>query len=102
MDYLDVKREDINYSVLYNDTYVLMKNAGKAVADFINERFPDKKNILIICGTGNNAGDGISAASFLKNKNIKIQFIKSFVELKTYEARRAFNELNQNYYNSEQ
>ncbi len=101
MDYLDVKREDINYSVLYNDTYVLMKNAGKAVADFINERFPDKKNILIICGTGNNAGDGISAASFLKNKNIKIQFIKSFVELKTYEARRAFNELNQNYYNSE-
>ncbi len=101
MDYLDVKRDDINYANIYNDTYILMKNAGKAVAEFINRKFPDKKEILIVCGTGNNAGDGICAASFLKNKNIKLQFIKKFTDLKTYESRRAFNESNADYYNIE-
>ncbi len=45
---------------------VLMNNAGKAVADFAiknsNSRFFD-----IFCGTGNNGGDGFTAAYYLKN-----------------------------------
>lgn len=45
---------------------VLMNNAGKSVAGFIKEKFTDKK-IIIFCGTGNNGGDGFTAAYYLAN-----------------------------------
>ncbi|MCL1864628.1 MAG: NAD(P)H-hydrate dehydratase [Spirochaetes bacterium] len=48
---------------------VLMNNAGKSVAEFIMEKFGDKK-ISILCGTGNNGGDGFTAAYYLFNKGI--------------------------------
>jgi NAD(P)H-hydrate epimerase len=45
---------------------VLMNNAGRAVADFIAGKFPGRK-ITIFCGTGNNGGDGFTAAYYLFN-----------------------------------
>lgn len=45
---------------------VLMNNAGKAVADFVINNF-DKREADIFCGTGNNGGDGFTAAWYLKN-----------------------------------
>ncbi|MCL1832997.1 MAG: NAD(P)H-hydrate dehydratase [Leptospirales bacterium] len=48
---------------------VLMNNAGKSVAEFIIEKFSDKK-ISILCGTGNNGGDGFTAAYYLFNEGI--------------------------------
>lgn len=45
---------------------VLMNNAGKAVADFIIKNF-DNTDADIFCGTGNNGGDGFTAAWYLKN-----------------------------------
>lgn len=45
---------------------VLMNNAGKAVAEFIERDFPGK-SITIFCGTGNNGGDGFTAAYYLFN-----------------------------------
>lgn len=45
---------------------VLMNNAGKAVADFIVNNF-DSDKADIFCGTGNNGGDGFTAAWYLKN-----------------------------------
>jgi ADP-dependent NAD(P)H-hydrate dehydratase / NAD(P)H-hydrate epimerase len=45
----------------------LMENAGKSVADFIVSRFPDFKRrpIIVLCGKGNNGGDGFVAARHL-------------------------------------
>jgi ADP-dependent NAD(P)H-hydrate dehydratase / NAD(P)H-hydrate epimerase len=45
----------------------LMENAGKSVADFIASRFPDFKRrpIVVLCGKGNNGGDGFVAARHL-------------------------------------
>jgi len=48
---------------------VLMNNAGKSVAEFIEKKFINKK-ITILCGTGNNGGDGFTAAYYLYNKGI--------------------------------
>lgn len=44
---------------------VLMQRAGMAVAREIMQRFP-KQNTLLICGPGNNGGDGFIVANILK------------------------------------
>ena len=40
----------------------LMEDAGAAVADFVLTRYPLAKRIGVICGKGNNGGDGFVAA----------------------------------------
>ncbi|HWF12793.1 MAG TPA: NAD(P)H-hydrate dehydratase [Candidatus Acidoferrales bacterium] len=47
----------------------LMENAGTAIAEFLHEKFADLRNrkILVLCGKGNNGGDGLVAARHLKN-----------------------------------
>ena len=40
----------------------LMENAGSAVADFAREHFVGASRIAIVCGKGNNGGDGFVAA----------------------------------------
>jgi NAD(P)H-hydrate epimerase len=41
---------------------VLMENAGAAVARVILERFPGARHPAVLCGKGNNGGDGFAAA----------------------------------------
>ena len=48
---------------------VLMNNAGKSAAEFIKEKFKNKP-AAIFCGTGNNGGDGFTAAYYLFNTGI--------------------------------
>jgi hydroxyethylthiazole kinase-like uncharacterized protein yjeF len=47
----------------------LMENAGTAIAEFLRERFPDiaGRRILVLCGKGNNGGDGLVVARLLKD-----------------------------------
>ena len=40
----------------------LMENAGSAVAQFVVEQYPNAKRIGVVCGKGNNGGDGFVAA----------------------------------------
>ena len=41
---------------------VLMENAGAAVARVVDERFPGARRIVVLCGRGNNGGDGFVVA----------------------------------------
>ncbi len=50
----------------------LMRRAGRAVAEKILEVRPEAQHIVIICGPGNNGGDGFAAALFLKNKGKRV------------------------------
>jgi hydroxyethylthiazole kinase-like uncharacterized protein yjeF len=40
----------------------LMENAGTGVVDFILRRYPDARRITVLCGKGNNGGDGFVIA----------------------------------------
>ncbi|HTU33163.1 MAG TPA: NAD(P)H-hydrate dehydratase [Candidatus Acidoferrum sp.] len=46
----------------------LMENAGRSIAEFIRDRFPDlaRRRIVVVCGKGNNGGDGFVAARHLQ------------------------------------
>ncbi|MGB0034505.1 MAG: NAD(P)H-hydrate dehydratase [Candidatus Acidiferrales bacterium] len=51
----------------------LMENAGKSVAEFIRSRFPSftERHIIVLCGKGNNGGDGFVAARYLQKLGAK-------------------------------
>ena len=52
---------------LTNNSYRFMKNAGKLVFRFIKKKFSSKQPIIVLCGPGNNGGDGLIVAKLLKN-----------------------------------
>ena len=53
----------------------LMENAGSAVAEFANRSFRLKRIFGIICGKGNNGGDGFVAARRLDELGRKVQVL---------------------------
>ena len=55
----------------------LMDNAGKGVAQFFCENIDDPFNqkVLVVCGKGNNGGDGVVAHSYLKSYNVSSKII---------------------------
>ncbi len=54
---------------------VLMENAGRIVADEIQSDFCHLKKVLIICGMGNNGGDGFVIARYLYESGINVHVI---------------------------
>ncbi|MCI0353832.1 MAG: NAD(P)H-hydrate dehydratase [Acidobacteria bacterium] len=62
----------------------LMENAGSAVADFVRQEYPEAQRIGVICGRGNNGGDGFVAARKLHEagKTVKVLLLADPSELK--------------------
>ena len=95
----EMKVIDTNSEYFGVPTFQLMENAGKNIAEFIQNHFKDTtKHILILCGTGNNGGDGFVAARyltqyypitvFLTGTEIKTQIAqKNYQKLQTYEVK---------------
>lgn len=53
----------------------LMENAGAAIADFLREKFPEitRRRIVVLCGKGNNGGDGFVVARLLKDSGCTLK-----------------------------
>jgi ADP-dependent NAD(P)H-hydrate dehydratase / NAD(P)H-hydrate epimerase len=51
----------------------LMENAGRGVVDFLAEHYAplDKQRIAILCGRGNNGGDGLVVARLLREQRLQ-------------------------------
>lgn len=49
----------------------LMRRAGRAVADLVS-RWPEAKQVLVLCGPGTNGGDGHLAAAELRDRGLAV------------------------------
>ncbi len=51
----------------------LMENAGRGVVEFIEQRYPplEGRKIVILCGRGNNGGDGLVVARLLRERGLQ-------------------------------
>lgn len=56
---------------------LLMEHAADGMADFIKQNFPEKKSLLILCGSGNNGADGLALARLLHGSyDLKVYLVK--------------------------
>ncbi len=53
----------------------LMQRAGQAVFDTLILRWPNARNILVVCGAGNNAGDGYIVAHLAHELKLKVTVV---------------------------
>jgi hydroxyethylthiazole kinase-like uncharacterized protein yjeF len=62
----------------------LMENAGTAVAEFVLAQYPEAKRIGVLCGRGNNGGDGFVAARKLREagRNVAVLLLAASGELR--------------------
>jgi ADP-dependent NAD(P)H-hydrate dehydratase / NAD(P)H-hydrate epimerase len=51
----------------------LMERAASACAGYISNKLPKPEKVIIICGKGNNGGDGLAIARLLQNKNYSVE-----------------------------
>ena len=50
----------------------LMRSASSAVAAFARAQFPQAQRVTVLCGRGNNGGDGMMAARMLATAGLKV------------------------------
>jgi NAD(P)H-hydrate epimerase len=50
-----------------------MQEAGEAAYDYLRQRWPNAGRLCVICGTGNNGGDGLILASLALRSGLAVQ-----------------------------
>ncbi|MCL4340363.1 MAG: NAD(P)H-hydrate epimerase [Thaumarchaeota archaeon] len=69
---------------------MMMENAGRAVAQVVLERFSRGTSVGVVCGMGNNGGDGLAAARHLRllgYDDVSLLIIGERGQLKTQNVR---------------
>jgi NAD(P)H-hydrate epimerase len=79
MDFKEARVLDRNAMALGLKPETMMERAGKAVADAVLKHMRGRgKTIAIVCGTGNNGGDGFVAARHLAGSaKVKVVLVRS-------------------------
>jgi hydroxyethylthiazole kinase-like uncharacterized protein yjeF len=74
-DAAEARRLDLNAEELGVPVERLMANAGKALARELVRHASRGEGILILCGKGNNGGDGLAAAAELSAQGCEVQVV---------------------------
>jgi hydroxyethylthiazole kinase-like uncharacterized protein yjeF len=73
----------------------LMRAASSAVAAFARQQFPRARRVTVLCGKGNNGGDGMMAARLLADAGLEVTtLLLGAPESLTGDAAVAWSELN--------
>ena len=88
-DYKLVKKAE-NKTFEKTDSFVVMQRAAKECYSFIKKNFKFKK-ILIICGQGNNGGDGVIIANHLLNEKYCVEILYPNGKPKSLDSKKAFS-----------
>lgn len=51
----------------------LMQRAGEAAFNYLRQRWPNARSVLILCGNGNNGGDGFVLARLAHQQGLKVK-----------------------------
>ncbi len=54
-------------------TLTMMENAGRAAAEEVVRRFPRGSRVTVLCGPGNNGGDGFVCARYLRERGYQVR-----------------------------
>jgi hydroxyethylthiazole kinase-like uncharacterized protein yjeF len=80
---------------LRKNSFSLMQSAGEKCANYISSKVSKNKELLVICGPGNNGGDGFIIGNCLLKKGYKVKiFLTIPLKNKKTDNYKAFNELN--------
>jgi NAD(P)H-hydrate epimerase len=94
-----VKIENLATKRLNADSFWLMQRAGEGVAVEVSKKLGNLTGakVAIVCGSGNNGGDGLVAARHLLKKGIEVSIFSTVPILKWIgDAGRAYSELKKN------
>jgi ADP-dependent NAD(P)H-hydrate dehydratase / NAD(P)H-hydrate epimerase len=74
--------------------YTLMKRAGEAALRYLRTRFPVSHRIVIVCGAGNNGGDGYVLARFAQAAGLTVTALAATSpDALRGDARQAYDDL---------
>ena len=72
----------------------LMENAGKAVAEFVMSRYAGAGRICVVCGSGNNGGDGfVAARNLAESMDVSLVLLADPDRIRTDEAKANWERL---------
>ena len=75
------KFEKLNFKK--KESYHFMEKAGYEVFKFVKRKLKNKQSVIVLCGPGNNGGDGFIAAKYLKDNGYKT-ILYTTVDKKNY------------------
>ncbi|MBI0583578.1 MAG: NAD(P)H-hydrate dehydratase [Methanomassiliicoccus sp.] len=91
LPFLEVRVLDINSEQFGVPIDALMENAGEAVAETIMNEVGTGKRIAVVCGVGNNAGDGfVAARNLMRHNDVTVLLANPPGDIRTEAAKRAF------------
>ncbi|MDY0293682.1 MAG: NAD(P)H-hydrate dehydratase [Candidatus Methanomethylophilaceae archaeon] len=89
---LDSMILDRNSEALGVSLDTLMENAGSRLAEVIGDEYPGRR-ILIVCGTGNNGGDGFAAANRLEGNDVTVALLRPAEDIRSEPSRKQYSML---------
>ena len=78
------------------DTFELMNLVGLKVKDFLIQKYEKNHKILILCGVGNNGGDGLVIGKLLHELNYDVKICLTHDEIKSKTAKLIYDSIDKN------